>query len=52
MDKLYVEKYGNGRFRYVFRFYDPVRNKMRRVTCVKDKNTRQVYNEFLSLRRF
>lgn len=47
MDKLYVENYKDGRFRFVFRFYDPSRNKMRRVTCVKDKNTRQSYNEAL-----
>ena len=47
MDKLYVENYKDGRFRFVFRFYDPITNKMRRVTCVKDKNTRQVYNEAL-----
>ncbi len=47
MDKLYIENYKDGRFRYVFRFYDPTRNKMRRVTCVKDTNTRQAYNEAL-----
>ncbi|MCR5103076.1 MAG: site-specific integrase [Eubacterium sp.] len=44
MDKLYVENYKDGRFRYIFRYYDPMTDSMKRVTCVKDKNTRQTYN--------
>lgn len=47
MDKLYVENYKDGRFRYVYRYFDPMTRKMKRITCVKDKNTKQTYNEAL-----
>ena len=46
MEKLYVEAY-KGKYRYVYRYPDPLTGKVKRITCVKDKNTPQAYNQAL-----
>lgn len=41
---LYCEQLKDGRFQYRLRYMDPRTGKMRRVSCIKDSNSRRSYN--------
>lgn len=45
--KLYVEQLKDGRFQYRLRYVDPRSGKTHRVSCIKQSNSRQAYNEAL-----
>lgn len=47
MEKLYVEELKNGKFKFRLRYFDPITGKMKRVSVIKDRNTKQVYNQAL-----
>lgn len=42
--KLYVEQLPDGRFKYLLRYLDPRTGKYRRVTTIKNTNSKQSYN--------
>lgn len=44
---LYVEQLKDGRFQYRLRYVDPRTGKAHRVSCIKESNSRQAYNQAL-----
>lgn len=44
---LYVEQLKDGRFQYRLRYVDPRTGKAHRVSCIKETNSRQAYNQAL-----
>ena len=46
-EKLYVERLKDGRFQYRLRYVDKRTGKAHRVSCIKDSNSRQAYNQAL-----